>query len=202
VWMHLSNQLCRAYQHELHQRGMLVLRQRGIRKRFSLQVEGLIIRELAQACVPGYTQDVLTGAQTRHQLIRDIADATMDRGDALQQPFTRTYLCIDIDRFKGYLDVYGLTAGDQVLVTLAQQLRTIYPRSPLYRFSGEEFVVDLGVTTDVQLPTIPQITLKYSRVMVNYTREANRIDFLNKYILFSLERGMVEASSSGSSITV
>ena len=59
-------------------------------------------------------------------------------------------MILDIDRFKSVNDTYGHLAGDQVLVGIADTLRSqVNPGDTVGRFGGEEFVVtmfDLSAT--------------------------------------------------------
>lgn len=54
---------------------------------------------------------------------------------------------VDVDRFKRINDEFGHLYGDEVLLLLAQMMRTQFrPVDRLYRFGGEEFVVVLSRT--------------------------------------------------------
>jgi diguanylate cyclase (GGDEF)-like protein len=49
---------------------------------------------------------------------------------------------LDIDHFKRINDTYGHIYGDEVILLLAQQMRTCFRRNDvLFRFGGEEFVI-------------------------------------------------------------
>jgi diguanylate cyclase (GGDEF)-like protein len=85
--------------------------------------------------------DPLTGLGNRGKFFhRD--DVPLQRGAAL--------LYVDLDRFKPVNDELGHTAGDLVLVTVADRIRrAVRPSDRLTRFGGDEFVVECaGVDTD------------------------------------------------------
>ncbi|MNX17821.1 putative diguanylate cyclase YcdT [compost metagenome] len=54
-------------------------------------------------------------------------------------------LLIDIDNFKPVNDLYGHTAGDRLLVTLSEMIRSVLPEDALAaRLGGDEFVILLS----------------------------------------------------------
>ncbi|UPG87525.1 GGDEF domain-containing protein [Luteibacter aegosomatis] len=81
----------------------------------------------------------------RRQRARALADGREERrqvsGDGPQ-----VYLAIlDIDHFKRINDTYGHVYGDEVILMLAQQMRTNFRQGDvLFRFGGEEFVMLLA----------------------------------------------------------
>ncbi|MGY4493977.1 GGDEF domain-containing protein [Pseudomonas sp. TE3610] len=61
-------------------------------------------------------------------------------------------LLIDIDNFKLVNDLYGHTAGDRLLVTLSEMIRTVLPEGALAaRLGGDEFVMLLSGTSREQI---------------------------------------------------
>ncbi|MFQ6590199.1 MULTISPECIES: GGDEF domain-containing protein [Pseudomonas] len=57
-------------------------------------------------------------------------------------------LLIDIDNFKLVNDLYGHTAGDRLLITLSEMIRTVAPDGSLAaRLGGDEFVILLNDTS-------------------------------------------------------
>lgn len=79
--------------------------------------------------------DVLTGARNRFGL-----------DDTLQKMRGSAYLVIvDLDKFKGYNDHHGHTAGDQLLADFADMLhQQTRDRDVVVRYGGEEFLVVLA----------------------------------------------------------
>lgn len=85
--------------------------------------------------------DGLTGLYRRQpfvdQLTRELARAQRTRDPV-------TLLMLDVDNFKQYNDTFGHTAGDVVLKTIADIVRsTIPPDGMCARYGGEEFAIVL-----------------------------------------------------------
>ena len=83
--------------------------------------------------------DPLTGAGNRRSQNQKL--------DAVHAIFRRTYapgsvLMLDVDHFKKINDTHGHVVGDQVLVEIAELIRSsTRATETLYRYGGEEFVV-------------------------------------------------------------
>jgi diguanylate cyclase (GGDEF)-like protein len=83
-------------------------------------------------------RDPLTGLRNRRALDEDL--------DLLEARVTRyghryCMALIDVDHFKSYNDTYGHQAGDQILETVATQLKhQARAGDALYRYGGEEFL--------------------------------------------------------------
>ncbi|UFQ02500.1 GGDEF domain-containing protein [Pseudomonas fitomaticsae] len=61
-------------------------------------------------------------------------------------------LLIDIDNFKQINDLYGHTAGDRLLISLSEMIRSQLPQSALAaRLGGDEFVMLLGDASHEQI---------------------------------------------------
>lgn len=95
---------------------------------------------IAQADEVSHT-DALTFLPNRRQIIGDLQREVIF-ADRYGTPVTISML--DIDHFKQINDTYGHTAGDQVLRTLATELRN-HIRHPdtIGRYGGEEFLIVL-----------------------------------------------------------
>lgn len=97
-----------------------------------LQALALEMEELA-------THDPLTGVFNRRKF-NELTAAEIER--ALRYPQPLSLFILDIDHFKLVNDQHGHEAGDTVLVSLADLLRTeIRSTDSLARWGGEEFVV-------------------------------------------------------------
>ncbi len=88
--------------------------------------------------------DALTGALNRRQF-----DVQMEHELQRSQRFGKTFSLVmfDIDHFKQFNDCYGHQAGDQVLISICQFVKTeIRQTDRLYRYGGEEFTIILPET--------------------------------------------------------
>jgi len=90
--------------------------------------------------------DPLTGLPNRVLLMERLHQAWHRYQRHLDRPFV--LLFIDVDRFKRINDSLGHQAGDQILTTMAERLRTVLRvTDTLARLSGDEFVLlveDIG----------------------------------------------------------
>jgi diguanylate cyclase (GGDEF)-like protein len=69
-----------------------------------------------------------------------------ERAQRFRQPFS--LLVIDIDHFKAFNDTHGHSRGDEVLRTVARQLREgVRDQDSVCRYGGEEFAVILPSTS-------------------------------------------------------
>lgn len=89
-----------------------------------------------------YTDD-LTGLANRQALLRHL-----HRLDAESR--AHSALFVDVDDFKLVNDLHGHGAGDAVLVEVASRLREAAPDAFVARISGDEFVLIVPTTHDVE----------------------------------------------------
>ena len=84
--------------------------------------------------------DSLTGLSNRYKL-NEFAETAFQRAYVEGTPLTIEIL--DIDCFKEYNDNYGHQAGDEVLVKIAEAIRSLeaYPGVHTARYGGDEFVI-------------------------------------------------------------
>lgn len=166
----------------------------------SEMINKLLENTIRKAGLPGYDHDLLTGCLTPPKLDDIIHKETWGKSWNDPSEFNLRFLCIDIDNFKHYLDIYGLTAGDDVLKKIATHLITVYTENRVIRLGGDEFIVLLNKYDTVNLLSIPEITLKYSIVVIKGKKNQRRNHHINSFISFQINRGIIEATTTGTEI--
>jgi diguanylate cyclase (GGDEF)-like protein len=91
-------------------------------------------------------QDGLTGLANRRQF-----DVTLGNefSRAMRHESTLAFIMIDVDYFKQYNDLYGHSAGDEVLRSVSKLIRALTPKRPgdlTARYGGEEIGILLPNT--------------------------------------------------------
>lgn len=81
------------------------------------------------------TRDALTGLFTRNHLMR------LTRKNVFGQTQPTAYLLVDLDRFRNVNEAFGSEEGDQILVEVAERLRSAAVGSLVGRLGGDEFAV-------------------------------------------------------------
>jgi len=99
-------------------------------------------------------RDPLTALYNRRALEvrapRLLEDVSVARPGAL--------LLIDIDNFKSVNDLYGHIAGDRLLITLSEMIRSLLPNGSLAaRLGGDEFVILLSDTSGEQIMALGEL---------------------------------------------
>jgi diguanylate cyclase (GGDEF)-like protein/PAS domain S-box-containing protein len=91
--------------------------------------------------------DHLTGAANRSQFNQWLKSAIERAKDS---DYSISLIMFDIDNFKHVNDTFGHNAGDEVLVTISQIVRSVVRSSDMFtRWGGEEFLI-LQVETDFE----------------------------------------------------
>ena len=98
--------------------------------------------------------DGLTGLTLRRPLLEQLTRELSRSGRSRESV---SILMVDVDHFKRYNDAFGHTAGDLVLKSVAQVLRTaIPPGGVAARYGGEEFVLLLPRTNQLQASQVAE----------------------------------------------
>jgi len=107
------------------------------------------------------SHDPLTGMPNRAAFNRALAKAFVDRGARGGQV---ALLTLDLDNFKTINDVLGHSAGDQLLISVAERLGRIagaYPSAIAARLGGDEFTVLVeGEDAEPRARAIAQASLR------------------------------------------
>ncbi|MDR3613475.1 MAG: diguanylate cyclase [Candidatus Obscuribacterales bacterium] len=185
---------------QLYEQYLALIQERLFSDDVAHHVQTLIEFELRKRCVPGYEIDLLTNCKSQYQLELDISRATSGDGWKDHSIYRCNYLCIDIDNFKRIVDVDGMTASDELLQEIGRQLQSKYAGANVYRFGGDEFVVEVKDAHWLPLDLPEQINLKYSIVKVEAEKNQRRNSFVNRVIMYHLERGIVESKREGNEI--
>ncbi|MRH89206.1 diguanylate cyclase [Nocardia sp. SYP-A9097] len=136
-WPFIASQAIDSYAEALQQRA-LAQQERSLSEAVSVRVQE--IAALQTRLRHEATHDALTDLANRSLLKERVRMMSTDpaRGVGL--------LLIDLDDFKQINDGYGHSVGDEVLVTIAQRLRSACPaETVISRYGGDEFVVALPV---------------------------------------------------------
>jgi two-component system cell cycle response regulator len=87
--------------------------------------------------------DELTGLYNRQTILRKLHDQL-----AIRSYRNLSLIFFDIDHFKQFNDIYGHQAGDKVLATVGNTVKTTIRTSDIAgRYGGEEFLIILPETT-------------------------------------------------------
>jgi len=103
--------------------------------------------------------DGLTSLYNR-RYFNDIAQGIIEQTMRDEEVFA--FLLLDIDNFKKYNDTYGHQAGDEVLITVAQSLKSTFKRSDdtIFRLGGEEFGILINSKTIDNVMALAELTRK------------------------------------------
>ncbi len=103
--------------------------------------------------------DGLTGLYNRRHF-----DVTLEKEfqSAMRSQSSLSLLMIDVDKFKGYNDIYGHPAGDSCLKRVAETFETVVSRTNdlVARYGGEEFAVILPQTAQTAAFTLAETLRK------------------------------------------
>lgn len=176
-----------------------VIKRRMLSDDVSTFVETLIEVELKKFGEEGYTIDELTGCKNRFQLAHDFQKALWGKKRNDLSVFCNKYLCIDIDKFYEYVDIHGLRAGDDLLKKLANLLQEKYPGKNIYRYGGDEFVVEMQ-DSPLQLVQLIGVEIKYSVINVEINLKKQGRNNFERFFSMFIEMGILKSSLRGTTI--
>lgn len=154
---------------------------------YAMVVEDISKRRAAEANVRHMAyHDILTGLPNRNSL-KSILEA--------QSSIPKTHFAVcymDIDRFKNVNDVFGHTAGDDLLVEFSKRLRNgVRPVDSVCRLGGNGFAVVLGGSSEVA-----EVGPIIDRVIDNVCRPAFIVDGRDVYVTVSTGISLFPVDSS------
>ncbi len=156
-------------------------------------IERLVSDELRKNLVLGYDRDSLTNCKNKYYIKHDFEKCILESKNS---DFHVQYICLDIIHFKNYLDHYGISAGEQKLIDVARQIEKNYPNSNIYRYGGDEFILELK-DEEFRPLNIPDISLKFSIVNIAVSWDNYIKRNFEREVFYYLERGIFEASPNG-----
>lgn len=117
------------------------------------------------------THDALTGLLNRHELANNFKKL-VENHKKTNEAFA--IVILDLDKFKPINDTYGHDFGDQVLIKVAEFLKTIFKNNCVSRLGGDEFIII--VKDDIRESKIADKMNKTRDTIVGFTSlEGNEI---------------------------
>lgn len=121
-------------------------------------------------------KDGLTGLFVHKKIIESLE---MHINICKRYNHTLSYVILDIDKFKVVNDTYGHLAGDNVLVSLANVLKSEVRNTDFVaRYGGEEFVIISPETDEIAMyKTIDRIRKKFENITHYHETKAFKVTF-------------------------
>lgn len=173
------------------------MKKRLLTEDVSKAVESVVRRLLVDACTPGFDHDGLTKCLTRQKLREYLNRALFGTGWTDGSVYRNRFLTIDLDDFKHYLDVHGLSAGDAVLRSVADGLREHFGNDAVYRAGGDEYVVTLGDREPWTPPAIEDVVVTHAVVDVAVHRNQHRNHHVVRWIELHIDTGILASRREG-----
>lgn len=134
--------------------------------------------------------DELTGIPNRRSF-KNFIDFAYEFN--LKEDSTMSIIMMDIDYFKQYNDNYGHSAGDKVLISVAQEINSIAKDYSNFaaRFGGEEFILAAIDTMEQEILNIAEI-IRRSILNLKIPHDSSKVE---KYISISLGISTVQVKN-------
>ena len=161
--------------------------------------QNLIRRELGQYNLLQFAEkDKLTDCQTRRQLDADLRHRLSSPGYC--NTLTLNFMCYNISGFKKYNDTHGFSAGDKLLIQVADTLHKTHPNEPVYRVEGDSFIV-ISDAENPNIQSVEDVSLRTALVRITLPKGRGwRIED-NGAVQLYLYRGLSEAQLGGYNLT-
>lgn len=125
--------------------------------------------DLKQKIILSASTDFLTGLYNRRYFYEKILERAPESDISL--------VYFDLDNFKLVNDRYGHQIGDQVLVSVAEQLRQSFPDQLIMRMGGDEFIV--SIFDNISMETLSRQVHSFIQNLTQKLQENPDFDFLS-----------------------
>jgi GGDEF domain-containing protein len=168
---------------------------RGYFQDINTTLNNLILSELRNTGSEKYNIDSESGCRS-FQLLFDVLNNNI-WGKSWQDRsrFVIKLLCFDINNFKAFIDVKGLSESSIVIKEIGN-----YPSDNVFRYGGDEFVIMLDQDAKIHIPAIENIYLKYSVLNISGIRSQHRNHHILSFIKYQIQRAVFESSVDGNNI--
>ncbi len=99
----------------------------------------LLLTGLLARMVNKFKRDNMTGAENRTSYMDEITE--MDNAIRLKRKIAFTVIVFDLNGLKKTNDELGHACGDKLIVDASKLICKYFPKMPLYRIGGDEFVI-------------------------------------------------------------
>ena len=136
--------------------------------------------------------DGLTGIHNRRSFDRDLAAVFAQAKQGVESFFL---MLLDVDNFKHYNDMYGHTAGDDVLRKVAEVIAvSIRKEDRVYRYGGEEFAILFNITDSA-------MAKQFCTRIVHAVQDLGITHAGSPYGMVTISAGLVEYEASFATTT-
>jgi len=137
--------------------------------------------------------DLNTTTYTKNVLRDNIFNFVLSNNKLVEN---KRFLCINIEDVQSHNDYYGLINTDNLIRDIAKYLILMFPKSKVYRYRGEKFIVDL-VDNFIGIEQKFKRNIKYSFVEVSICRKQSKHFRIIDEIFLSIDKALLNTSLIG-----